>query len=387
MSDFTPIFPQELITDILLRLPAKSIGQFRCVSKPWKSLLSNPQFIKSHLARQERSSSSHDQEKLILISSSDNSLVTLTFSSNNSSSSSTNDGVSKKISFSECQENWDKVVGSCNGLVLVLTNKNSKFLINPTTFELVKVPNFPLALDTLASFSMDGFGYDSSSDDYKIVSLSYYDTDNEHEPDCADTFVDVFSLKMRTWRRIEPSPYDHAVPELASGVFLNGAIHWLACDTRSEGTPSVIAAFNLNSEEFVKVPPPSSLDKGKFVFNKLVALEGCLGMVVDQYNGQIDVWIMKDYGAHDSWTKFTVNAPEYADIFKPICQLGEKEVVLEKDGEKLIAYNLTEDSLRDIVVAGIPDMFEDDVVTFTESLLSPSFYGWNDEQHIPEGED
>lgn len=381
MSDFTPILPQELITDILLRLPAKSIGQFRCVSKPWCSLLSNPQLIRSHLTRQS-SSHTHDPEKLILVSSSDHSLFTLILSSNSGS-----DAVSKKISFSQCQENWDKVVGSCHGLVLVVTDENSKFLINPTTLELVKVPHFSLALDPLASFSMHGFGYDGSGDDYKIVTLSYYDTDNEHEPDCADTFVDVFSLKMRTWRRIESSPYDHAVPELASGVFLNGAVHWLACDTNTKGYPSVIAAFNLEGEEFEEVPPPDSLDKDKFVFNKLVVLGGCLGMVVDRYNGQVDVWVMKDYGVQESWTKFTVNAPEDADVFKPICQTGEKEVVLQKDDEKLVVYNLTEETSRDMVVAGIPDMFEDGVVTFSESLVSPSFNNQKEEHHIPERED
>ncbi|PWA13673.1 F-box associated interaction domain-containing protein [Artemisia annua] len=40
--------PHDIITDILHRLPAKSLGQFRCVSKNWRSLLSQPKFIKTH---------------------------------------------------------------------------------------------------------------------------------------------------------------------------------------------------------------------------------------------------------------------------------------------------------------------------------------------------
>ncbi|KAL0798184.1 hypothetical protein Bca101_053358 [Brassica carinata] len=40
-------FPSELISEILLRLPAKSVGRFRCVSKLWLSITTDPCFIKS----------------------------------------------------------------------------------------------------------------------------------------------------------------------------------------------------------------------------------------------------------------------------------------------------------------------------------------------------
>lgn len=40
--------PEEIIFDILSLLPAKFIGQYRCVSKQWRNLLSDPQFIKAH---------------------------------------------------------------------------------------------------------------------------------------------------------------------------------------------------------------------------------------------------------------------------------------------------------------------------------------------------
>ncbi|KAJ0940146.1 putative F-box domain-containing protein [Helianthus annuus] len=43
--------PNEIIEDILLRLPMKSLFRFRSVSKPWLSRISRPSFTKLHLTR------------------------------------------------------------------------------------------------------------------------------------------------------------------------------------------------------------------------------------------------------------------------------------------------------------------------------------------------
>ena len=43
--------PCELIVDILLRLPIKSLCRFKCISKPWCTLISHPDFVKTHLHR------------------------------------------------------------------------------------------------------------------------------------------------------------------------------------------------------------------------------------------------------------------------------------------------------------------------------------------------
>ncbi|CAN7042602.1 unnamed protein product [Brassica oleracea var. botrytis] len=43
--------PVDLVSDILLRLPAKSAAKFRCVSKVWSSITTQPSFITSFTAR------------------------------------------------------------------------------------------------------------------------------------------------------------------------------------------------------------------------------------------------------------------------------------------------------------------------------------------------
>ena len=45
------IIPLDVTREILLRLPAKSLVRFRCVSKLWLSLTTEPYFIKSFTTR------------------------------------------------------------------------------------------------------------------------------------------------------------------------------------------------------------------------------------------------------------------------------------------------------------------------------------------------
>jgi hypothetical protein len=47
----TARLPDELLEEIFVRLPAKSIGRFRCVSRSWDATLSSASFVDLHLRR------------------------------------------------------------------------------------------------------------------------------------------------------------------------------------------------------------------------------------------------------------------------------------------------------------------------------------------------
>ncbi|CAK9145570.1 unnamed protein product [Ilex paraguariensis] len=344
--------PQEIVTDILSRLPANSIGQFRCISMLWRSQLSSPELIKAHLNRNTH------YEKLILISC-NHSLFSLTLNNNPLES----DSVATKLNFQE-SNNWGEVVGSCNDLLLVINGEDKKFLLKPTTRESKKLPDSSFALDPFASFIMYGLGFDSSIDDYKVVTLSSNDTDNEHEPDCTNMFENVYSLKSNSWKRVQNSPYDHAVALISSEIYVNGCVHWLA--SRVSDYLLVTAAFDLGDEKFREVAAPSSLDKDKFVYNKLLVLGGCLCMLD---RNQTDLWVMKEYGVEESWTKYMICVPDACEI-TPLCLWGDEVVLLDLDGERLNVYNLKEETSRNLVVLGAPNKFEYGE-SFVESLVSP----------------
>lgn len=344
-----PYLPHEILLEIFTRLPAKSVGKCRCLAKLWNNLLSTPRFIESHhLTRKLH------PENLILLSPT---------GSVHTAAAVANGAVSRKL---RSPERCTEVAGSCDGLILLFDVENRKFIVNPTTLQLIKIHDWPLDLNKGDSFSMYGLGYDRTSDDYKIVALSYWDTDNEHNPDCADTFVDVYSVKGGFWKRVDSSPYDHAVPYLSCGAFVNGALHWLA-SSRERGYPSVIAAFDLAREVFDEMPAPSDADPEKFVFYRLVVLGGCLCMVGDGSNG-INVWMMKEYGVGGSWTKFSIEGEHEFDIVKPLSFVGDEEVVFLTEEESLVVYNVKANSFREMAVDGARASFVDGC-PFVESLV------------------
>lgn len=236
--------------------------------------------------------------------------------------------------------------------------RDTMYLINPTTMEFVKLPASPLVREAVRIGGV--LGYDSSNDDYKIVTVSC------DEPTSNETSVDVFSLRSGSWKRIKSLPY-HL--DFRSGVFLNGAIHWLAYT--DSGDHSVIA-FDLTCEKFNPVPIP----RGEFASFKLVDLGGCLAMVVKQTFHQIDFCIMQEYGIGESWTKFSVTTPNYFFFNEVVCLLGDDNVVLNVKEQKLVVHNLTENTRRDMVVAGIGGQLRD-LIGFSESLVSPIYYCQN----------
>ncbi|PNX60643.1 F-box protein, partial [Trifolium pratense] len=51
MSPPSAFFSDDLLTEFLSLLPVKSLLRFKCVSHSWKSLISDPNFVKFHLKK------------------------------------------------------------------------------------------------------------------------------------------------------------------------------------------------------------------------------------------------------------------------------------------------------------------------------------------------
>lgn len=284
-------FPPEIITNILYRLPAKSLGRFRCVSKSWQAQLSEPQFIKHHQNTLNR-----------------NQLICASFSSSLYSLPCNQlEENPKKLSSELPHADIFIFLGSCNGLVLGFAedfvNAHSLVVFNPTTTKFVELPEsgYEMVNKLLEIDIMYGFGYDASTDDYKVVTISYFRYNFMRRPD--NMFVHIYSLRNNTWKCGIDSPYDHSHGRSLHGVFVNGFLHWIA--NKGSNRVPVIVAFNLADETFGEVPLPN-LDCHVDIMSKssckLVAFGEKLGLFMED-----SVWLMNEYGVRESWSEILIH--------------------------------------------------------------------------------
>lgn len=344
-----PNLPPDIIHDILSRLPVKSLCCFKCVSKPWCTLIDDPDFIKLHL---KRSIETNTNLSIILR---DAYLYSVDF-----------DSLDSAIELDHPLRSPDygvDLLGSCNGLLCLSNSEETVVLWNPSTRKHHLSPvaeiEFPdTDCFTFCQYIIFGFGYDEINDDYKVVRIIQF-----YGEDVWDSFeneVKVFSLKQNSWRRIQDFPY-YLRYKRSWGILANGALHWVVSRKPESDPSNVIAAFDLASEEYRLVPQPDYLDTN-FHMNVDV-LRGCLCVLCNYVEVCVDVWMMKDYGVKESWTKlFSISQPQVIRSFEYVLPLAYSksgsEVLLEQDGKKLVWYDLKANRVKNVRIRGLPGHFE-----------------------------
>ncbi|XP_059291384.1 F-box/kelch-repeat protein At3g06240-like [Lycium ferocissimum] len=183
-----PILPQELITAILVRLPVKSLLQFKCVSKDWFSLISSPSFIRTHLSFSVKNCTHH---RFLLISGR-HIIKHCSFSSlfNESSIKALDLDYTMKTPYNSVH-----IVGSVNGLICFLIGLNGLVLWDPSTRKFKQVVTLMSIRKYFLVKVKYGFGYDEVHDDYKVVSI-FIESKNRYD-------ANIYSLKSDSWRTLD----------------------------------------------------------------------------------------------------------------------------------------------------------------------------------------
>ncbi|KAK1370725.1 F-box domain-containing protein [Heracleum sosnowskyi] len=364
-KNYINLLPEELLSEIFTRVPAKSVGRCKCVSKPWASLISDPKFIEAHLTKTKHISG------LTLISTETDPGILYSVHFLNDKKNVVNcDVFALKLNLKNCCNKWSKVWGSYDGLVLVQDIRRKKLLINPTTLESKQIPPVPCGYRLNSIFDLFGFGYDSSCDDYVVVAICY-------EFGSFSTYV--YMLKTNQWNKVGFSPYEHVSPydhvnvqtraPGAAGIFLEGSLHWLAkkFDDRNS---CLISAFNIAKKEFSQVPPP----KGVFDYitrcPRLGVLKGCLCLTTGVFNRN-ELWVMREYGVVESWVKLSVFLTEDSSIVSLDFQ-EDGLFMLEGGRFVFLVSNAKEVILQDMKVIGLPQDFRLGM-TFVDTLVSPNY--------------
>ncbi|GAU20081.1 hypothetical protein TSUD_381730 [Trifolium subterraneum] len=210
-----PTLPFELIVEILSRLPMKSLMQFQCVCKSWKSLISDPKFAKKHL----RVSTKHHH----FITTFPNSVMSYPLTS-----LFTDVGTAIQLEYPLTQQyrRFERIVGSCNGILCIQNDHDSVILWNPSIRKFTKLPCLDETPRPMYEYDYEfSFGCDHSSDSYKVIAfiteLFVINGDRVR-----NVRVKVHTYGTNSWRRIQDFPSDLICEDL-SGKFVCGTINRL----------------------------------------------------------------------------------------------------------------------------------------------------------------
>ncbi|KAL3726859.1 hypothetical protein ACJRO7_031716 [Eucalyptus globulus] len=363
--------PEDVVVDILLRLPAKSLVRFKCVCKRWRSLISDRAFAKWHLQRLKAGDLIPSQR--IIIGGGIGPLKTVDYEALDGGGEGR---VVVPHGIKPLRES--RIVGSCDGL-LCLIGPSNFVIYNPTTREYIELPGSDF-VDQATLFSgarnnsFYGFGYDSQSDDYKIALVVGDVVEVENGK------VAIFSLKSCSWRMtmIEVPFQEEGVECCGPALYWKGALHWhvYVWNTNEEGF-SAIMSFDLSEEKFHQVLPVPPIDEDILLLG--LEIHGAnLFIYNTAQNPRIEAWMTDEYGIGARWEKwFSIDSEAFINWntpFKkiPLAYTRSGKIVFLMDRKWMILFNPEYNTCQDHLLG---TDFVTEYAIYLETLVSPYLGG------------
>ncbi|KAI4298895.1 hypothetical protein L6164_032408 [Bauhinia variegata] len=364
--------PVQILYDILAKLPVRSIFCCRCVCKTFRKLVTDAYFANLYISRAPTSFVVVTEQLRLFwiecfsgphcLNPASSSASRFAEVGNPSSSETLGSGIDQiGNQIDRLEEKFTKryirleidmkLVNSCNGFLCLyhsdMENRNLYYLCNPILGEFVMLP--PTLSDGHQFLGFSAFGYDPKSKKYKILQLVQK----------LDKVVgELYTLGENSWRIIEENAA-HAKPESSFQPSVNGALHWV---TDSSKSSEMIYSFDLHTDEFKPVAPPSHLDVKKISWSSVGVLEGCLCLCYVSEGTVFEAWLMKEYGIKETWTqKFTIDINSYCglrieDKHKPIgfTSYGDMWLKCDSDSCSMVSYSPKSASFKVIDNGTIP---------------------------------
>ncbi|KAK8556413.1 hypothetical protein V6N13_064443 [Hibiscus sabdariffa] len=355
--------PEMLVLEILSKLPVKSLTHFRCVCKPWSSSFQTPHFITKHRHNNLKSNNLNVLFKRF----NGNTRGDLYYFSQLSTVKGQNFSIEDNIHLPFFEICWYAPVadGPCNGILCLDDGHDKAALWNPSTREFKILPQSSVQRPPLVdstTFRSLGFGYDSQTDNYKVVRfvVNYFEEDSDAGLmfDQNDQ-VELYSLKSDSWKEIShPRVVPGDSPPFNS--YVNGFYYWQTirnCDF-------LILSFDMVNEKFSTLPLPQFGGTLAQYYLHLLDFNGFLGAIIYPREGTdkyFDLWVM-----NRSWSK-TLSIESVPGVERPLGFWKNGELFLESSDHELVLFNPCTRQLKNF---GIHDDRETmQTIGYVESLI------------------
>ncbi|KAG2320851.1 hypothetical protein Bca52824_014064 [Brassica carinata] len=253
----------DVVEEILVRLPLKSILRFKTVSRQWRTTLESRRFADRRMLVPKK-------QKILAVGG------------NQTQSRFQGDAEIETV-YLECDEATRPSL-TCNGVVCI-PEPNCVSVLNPSTGEFLRFCSGPFHYENDMStevwwseFNINsamGFGKDDVNGKYKVVSMSF-----DHNS------YQILDVDIGQWRKLVPPPYK--VETRRKSACVKGSIYWLDLFRIYK-----ILALDLHTEEFRDVqvlPPPLHSSSARIVNldDRLAIADIC--MMRPGWN--LEIWIM-----------------------------------------------------------------------------------------------
>ncbi|KAG7540958.1 F-box domain [Arabidopsis thaliana x Arabidopsis arenosa] len=285
-NDLFSSIPLELIIEILLKLPAKSVARLMFVSKHWSSIILDKDFTELYLTR------SSTLPRLLLTVSVYHLKMQFLYSG------ALEDPYFDNHRVPPSTPDYWQFSPPVRGLICCL-NATKMLIGNPSTGQFITLPRVKTRKCYIYIHSF--FGYDPVNDLYKVLCMTTLNGPSrgtigteEHQ---------VFTLgAQQEWRMIE-CKHRHRLDE-TQGICMNGVVYYLA-SFNDELSKSLIS-FNLSSEDFDVIHLPEDIKhRGPY---SLVNYSGKIAITSYSCDGTLDLWVIKD-ASKQEWSKATLLVP------------------------------------------------------------------------------
>lgn len=353
-NDLLLSFPNDIVHNIMEKLPLKSIVRSKLFNKEWQNCIRNSDFVQHHLKHSLKNS----ENNALLFLRSGTSLYFV-----DDLSISPPRPINLPI---PSTSQYISIVGSCNGVICIEVGSFSKSYIlinptNPTVFETIDFslshifcnvklkhnPNFFVPI-------VSGFGYDDKNDDYKIVYIWSWKNDKNS----VKIRGMIYCLKLGKWKTLHP-------PNVGTSWnycgIVNNCLHFV---TESN---NVIISFDLHEEKWGEVNFPDI--KAKYEVKEVSIFEGCLSVLIKTWIYH-ELWVMKQYGITKSWTRLLIlPIPETCRVL--FYSTRVQKYLLSVNCRRLVWYNEVDESIEEVKIDGKLDI--DDFRMVIGSLVPIQF--------------
>ncbi|ESQ52603.1 hypothetical protein EUTSA_v10016716mg [Eutrema salsugineum] len=331
----------DLLEEIFLRLPLKSLFKFKTVSKEWRSILESNMFVEMHLSFQK---SGKSRRKILAANHCDcgappSLLPGVRFEGD------------EEVVYLRCESTRPSM--SCDGL-LCIPEPGWVNVLNPSTRESRRFPSGPDPVPAplnrrrncfftnggwtafFPGYWSMGFGRDKVTGSYKVVRMFF---DHNH--------CDVLDVNTGGWRKVSQPPYEVEAGRISACA--NGSIYWFDIWRGCR-----LLAFDLHTEEFYDVPLREGM---RFKMEtQIVNLEDNLALSTAVLNSdhewELEIWTMD---AEERWSKTYSISLACLGIklfeprwFRPVIVSKQDDVVIYDDKKRLFRYYQCTNTIRQI---------------------------------------